>query len=894
VNPQKIPSWSPLRHAAREVTEQIGGQACSIYELRDTLLPASSTIFHLVGTFGCDETFLGPPAIIDLRARDHWIDEDGRRIWLGLTSFVALTGQAMNIASVLGDHERPYDGDTVWVRRREEFCELKDPGPFLAVPIFHTPLGVPEMLGVVRVLRGNGGASFSAQEERQLVDLGRLLAISVLQERDRHRTFRGFGDLAEAEDEDALLNAFVEQARELVHGAKHEAAVFLEEHGATANEQRSDEAPGGSEAEADAPLRATPPRRFGFRAPSSLTPTPAAYEEHGDGLTAHVVTHATPIILTNLDHDLKGRYRHIKHRRKKAETAEGSTVSWIGVPILEWPRRAETRAIGAVRISSPALAAFSDRDRETLEALAAQVSRLLHRLAEKHREHRVLNTFINTSTRPVIANDKPTTKQDPATGLVSLINGAAAELLGRSNGEIIGQPIVDVVYGGNEAMARETLRAIRDAPMQQLRDHYTLVFRKPTVGTRLIPIPVRFDATYLRDQKTGENTGTVGFLELAIRARPPSTVFEAGEGTALGITVDPALGEQLLQLQRLPQSFHKVPILILGETGSGKELLVDEIHGRSDPSLPIRKINCAELPEGLIQSELFGTVEGAFTGALNKPGIFDPKHFERGGTIFLDEVAELSLSAQAQLLRVIDKNVVRRVGGRRDDGLQVQIVAATSADLDACVAKETFRKDLLYRLRGMELRVPPLKHRLNDIMLLAMHFLDTRTSAEDVRFGFSSAAIRALLEHDWPGNVRELRNAVESAWHVARARGAEDLIRVDDLPPAFAKRYGPEPAVARAKRRTVESARPRASSIQSRDAQTLEIVRRALREDPSIERRLLAGARRSEFMPLLTEACRKAGAGFSDSGIHAALSKLIRLPARSSARRRGQRLRSSD
>jgi transcriptional regulator with PAS, ATPase and Fis domain len=200
---------------------------------------------------------------------------------------------------------------------------------------------------------------------------------------------------------------------------------------------------------------------------------------------------------------------------------------------------------------------------------------------------------------------------------------------------------------------------------------------------------------------------------------------------------------------------HTETVLITGETGTGKELIARTIHQSSHRrSRPWIDINCAALPENLVESELFGYEKGAFTGAdVSKPGLFE---MADRGTLFLDEIGELQLHTQVKLLRVLDGYPFYRLGGHRKIQVDVRIVAATNQDLEAAVTAGRFRQDLFHRLGQFQLRVPPLRERPEDIVALAEHFLRLKNSASS----FVPDAVSALLSYSWPGNVRELRNLV--------------------------------------------------------------------------------------------------------------------------------------
>lgn len=214
-------------------------------------------------------------------------------------------------------------------------------------------------------------------------------------------------------------------------------------------------------------------------------------------------------------------------------------------------------------------------------------------------------------------------------------------------------------------------------------------------------------------------------------------------------------------------------VLILGESGSGKEVLARAIHHYSNRSQkPWVDLNCGALPEHLIESELFGYDRGAFSGASsNKPGLFELAH---QGTIFLDEIAELEMKMQVKLLRVLDGVPYYRLGGVKKVTVDVRIVAATNQELEKAVAEGRFRSDLYHRLTQITLHVPPLRKRVEDIVPLASHFL----AQHDPALRFSTGALDALARHAWPGNIRELRNVVMRA----AVLSLEDEIAASELP----------------------------------------------------------------------------------------------------------------
>jgi two-component system response regulator AtoC len=212
---------------------------------------------------------------------------------------------------------------------------------------------------------------------------------------------------------------------------------------------------------------------------------------------------------------------------------------------------------------------------------------------------------------------------------------------------------------------------------------------------------------------------------------------------------------------------YKTTVLILGDSGTGKELIARGIHYSSDRAQkPLVPVNCGGIPETLLESELFGHKKGAFTGAdRNKKGLFQEAD---DGTIFLDEIGELPLSLQVKLLRVLQENEVRPIGDSKSTTIDVRVVAATAKDLEEEVRKGTFRQDLYYRLNVMTIKLPPLNERTEDIPLLCNRFITQLNKSLDKSIsGLAPEAMSRMLEYGWPGNVRELENAIERAMVVA-------------------------------------------------------------------------------------------------------------------------------
>ena len=232
----------------------------------------------------------------------------------------------------------------------------------------------------------------------------------------------------------------------------------------------------------------------------------------------------------------------------------------------------------------------------------------------------------------------------------------------------------------------------------------------------------------------------------------------------------------------------RTPVLITGESGTGKELVARAIHYRGLlAKRPFVAVDCGSLVPTLIESELFGYEKGAFTGAVrSKEGLFQSAH---GGTIFLDEIGELSHELQAKLLRVLQEKEVRPVGSNQKIKVDVRVIAATNRDLDTAQKEGKFRKDLYFRLNVVTLHLPPLRERRSDATALVHYFLDRFAPGKTV--SVSSAAMKCMLNYDWPGNVRELENCIERAV----ALGSGDVIDLADLPPSLRAQQENGPAL---------------------------------------------------------------------------------------------------
>ncbi len=340
----------------------------------------------------------------------------------------------------------------------------------------------------------------------------------------------------------------------------------------------------------------------------------------------------------------------------------------------------------------------------------------------------------------------------------------------------------------------DTLRELLEARSVDLRDG--LAAPRPADSTLSLPITMggltlgAIDAVFDRtpvlddwDRQTIEGARQVGALVLVIDRAMRAGLFggprQRADGAAPIIGSSSGIRAVRERIERVAVT--DFAVLIEGESGSGKELVARQIH---DLSLrrngPFVAVNCAAIVETLLEAELFGIEERIATGVRARQGKFEHAH---EGTLFLDEVADLSPAAQAKLLRVIQEMSIERVGGTGPRRVDVRIIAATNQRLSELVTRGRFRLDLFYRLHGVEISVPPLRERPEDILELAQYFLERYRAFRRLRL--SQAASDALLAYDWPGNVRELQRVIERAVALADS----DQLQLVDLPPALLNGY---------------------------------------------------------------------------------------------------------
>jgi transcriptional regulator with PAS, ATPase and Fis domain len=383
----------------------------------------------------------------------------------------------------------------------------------------------------------------------------------------------------------------------------------------------------------------------------------------------------------------------------------------------------------------------------------------------------LLDSLLNTPHEKVIITNRE--------GTILFMNAAYAKIIGRNRDEVIGANVLDIL-GSDSRMhiVGQTLKPeLHD--LFHTANRYAVARRIPLIsGSDIIGVLGKDLFDNMDDFFTMAEKAK-GMRRHTAKIEWPKRDIGNVAKYSLGDIVSADAGVMKIKETAVKAARTTSTVLLQGETGVGKELFAHAIHRESSRSSgPFVRVNCGAIQENLLESELFGYDEGAFTGAKRggKPGKFE---LAAGGTVFLDEIGEISLSSQVKILRVLQEKEIERVGGTSTLSVDVRIIASTNKDLKQLTRDGKFREDLYYRLNVVPVAIPPLRERLGDIPLLVRHFINKYNTTFGFKVeGISSRALRQFKSYDWPGNIRELEAAIESAMNMA---GTDKTI-LDEFP----------------------------------------------------------------------------------------------------------------
>lgn len=408
----------------------------------------------------------------------------------------------------------------------------------------------------------------------------------------------------------------------------------------------------------------------------------------------------------------------------------------------------------------------------------------ISRLKSLERENKMLRAIFDDINEGVQVSN-----QD---GVTVLYNRACARFEGLSKEEVLGKKITDVYDVTEETSVHLNVLRTGEPVIEQYHQYYTFDGKKVDVvastypyyeGNEIIGVySVNRDVTKMKE-----------FLAktIELQRRLASSRQNEGRDNGARYTFDQIIGKSRA-IAQLITSAKKIArndssVLIYGETGTGKELFAQSIHNASIyADGPFIAVNCAAIPETLLESLLFGTVKGAFTGAVDSPGLFEQAE---NGTLFLDEINSMGMHLQAKLLRVIQEKAIRRIGGNSQKAVNCRIISSTNKDPLEAVKDRQIREDLYYRLAAVTLHIPPLRERMEDVMVLVPHFLKKYNR----QFGTSVESIseqlqQVFMRHLWPGNVRELEHVIECAMNMVDSE--EKTLRLEHVPLYLRQRLG--------------------------------------------------------------------------------------------------------
>ncbi|MGP4106717.1 sigma-54 interaction domain-containing protein [Virgibacillus sp. L01] len=392
----------------------------------------------------------------------------------------------------------------------------------------------------------------------------------------------------------------------------------------------------------------------------------------------------------------------------------------------------------------------------------------MHHLADKYKEEIFETVFENAYHCFVVVDGD---------GLITYMNNTYCDFLETNKQEAIGKHVTDVIENSRmHIVAKSGKEEIAD--LQYIRGNHMIANR----------IPVRSDGEVVgavgtvlfRDTKEWKKMNS-HIKDLLLELEHYRSQLKNQHGTTYSlhdiVSSSPQMNELKNKIKKVSPG--DVSVLLRGESGTGKELFAHSIHHLSERSgKPFIKVNCAAIPEHLLESELFGYKEGAFTGA-KKGGKLGKFQLADGGTVFLDEIGDMPLSAQVKILRVLQEGEVEALGANDTQKIDVRIIAATNQSLEKLIEEQRFRDDLFYRINVVQVQIPPLRERTEDLRVLSKYILTKVTERSGKRvIDFDQLVLDCFMTYQWPGNIRELENVIESAVHLTNT----EIIKLEDLP----------------------------------------------------------------------------------------------------------------
>ncbi|MFB4168331.1 sigma-54 interaction domain-containing protein [Virgibacillus sp. JSM 102003] len=392
----------------------------------------------------------------------------------------------------------------------------------------------------------------------------------------------------------------------------------------------------------------------------------------------------------------------------------------------------------------------------------------MHHLADQYKEEIFETVFENAYHCFVVVDGD---------GFITYMNNTYCDFLETNKQEVIGRHVTDVIENSRmHIVAKSGKDEIAD--LQYIRGNHMIANRIPVRSEGEVVGAV--GTVLFRDTKEWKKMNS-HIKDLLLELEHYRSQLKNQHGTTYSLHDIVSSSQQMNELKNKIKKVSPgdVSVLLRGESGTGKELFAHSIHHLSERSgKPFIKVNCAAIPEHLLESELFGYKEGAFTGA-KKGGKLGKFQLANGGTVFLDEIGDMPLSAQVKILRVLQEGEVEALGANDTQKIDVRIIAATNQSLEKLIEEQRFRDDLFYRINVVQIQIPPLRERTEDLRVLSKYILTKVTERSGKRvIDFDQSVLDCFMTYQWPGNIRELENVIESAVHLTNT----EMIKLKDLP----------------------------------------------------------------------------------------------------------------